>query len=189
VKTICIAGRKGSGKTTLARGLASRIIDSYGVDNVRILPIAAPLKQAASTWGVDVFRKDETMSPFNCTSRQFLQRFGQAMRSIDEDFLVKLWSTEAKRGGSHFVLVDDLRLYNELAWFRALPQRAFCIKLKRQGDLPPDDDVSEGELAKDEGTFSWTLAFDCIVQGGFNAEQTLAVVWPRVRTYLNDLTR
>src|SRR3989304_7952160 len=52
MKIICIAGRKRSGKSTLARGLAGRTRDTFGTDNVQILPLAAPLKQAAEVWRV-----------------------------------------------------------------------------------------------------------------------------------------
>jgi len=172
-KIICIAGRKGSGKSTLARGLAGMILENFGTDNVRILSLAAEIKWLAQHWGVDIYNKDGTDCPFNCTSRQFLQRFGQAMRGIDPDFWIKLWDKEAKFGGSHILIVDDLRFRNELKWF--LEHEALVLNLTREGNLPFDPDESEHDL--DRVHFDYDIA-------DLSATQTLTVVWPTVKNYL-----
>lgn len=110
-----------SGKTTLARMLADRVLEEeYGIPVV--LSFAGPLKKAAALLGAD----KETSPAFY---RTMCQHLGDWLRNFDsvkgctgEDFFVDLMKDKIKeynekekeKGKEYIILIDDVRFSNEV---------------------------------------------------------------------------
>lgn len=155
MRIVTISGRKGAGKSTLARSIAEWV-ETHWQRTCRIQPLAGPLKVMAHQMGVDLTLKDapNLICPYGgLSTRQFLQSFGQAMRGIDPDFWLKLWQKKIHPVPPWCVIVDDVRFRNEFAFFKRLG--AFQIRLHRDPNLlTPDPDSSEHDL---DGFTDWNL--------------------------------
>lgn len=145
---VAIAGRQGSGKTTLATMLT---------DNGWVrLSISTPIKRMMhDAWGD--LAKNETIRCGDevVTMRQMYQRIGSALRSVDPDLLMRMLQPdlEAAMAAGYPVVIDDLRLPAEADWLRA---RGFFIvrlwvpagirRLRLGHDLTGEDDATEAQV-------------------------------------------
>lgn len=131
-KIILFCGKAGSGKTTLSTLLYNELVDKG-------LPcfqhsFATPLKKMLG----DLLRADFinnaglknesvifTGELISC--RSLLQNLGDIVRSADRDYFVKHLCFELKHYKKGVVIIDDLRLYNELAPLVSFSKRLFIV--------------------------------------------------------------
>jgi len=145
---IAIAGRQGSGKTTMAATLS----ESGAVR----LSIATPIKRMVR----DAYGDHSKQQTIRCgdetlTVRQMYQRIGVALRSVDADLLMRMLQPdlEAAVAAGYSVVIDDVRLPAEADWLRA---RGFYIirlwvpaeirRLRLGHDLTGEDDDTEATV-------------------------------------------
>jgi len=105
MRVIAIAGKMGSGKSTVASMLAKHA-EARGL-TVEIIPFAKPLKDLATQIGWDG-EKDSK-------GRRLLQLLGTDVcrDCIDKDYWAKRWRTAAEASEADIVIVDDVRFDNE----------------------------------------------------------------------------
>ena len=134
---IAFAGKKESGKTTLARYCD----EEHELDP---LSFADSLKMQLTEIGIDPDRLYTKRDP---NSRKLMQAYGAAMRDQDEDYwlniLMDIIDSDLSDGVGY--TIDDLRHVNEAV---ELKKRGFTlVKVIREGfDHEPDDHVSENDL-------------------------------------------
>lgn len=113
MKVYAFLGRKGAGKSTLARALSCAIPESF------VHPLAAPLKAAMFVLFPELQDKSDIHSLSGLSYREIIQRlgteFGRDM--IHEDVWLERWHTAVRR--SSVVIVDDVRFANEVAYLDA----------------------------------------------------------------------
>ena len=145
---IAIAGRQGSGKTTMASTLVAS-------GSVR-LSIAAPIKRMVRDAYGDLGKHQTIHSGGeSITVREMYQRIGVALRSVDPDLLMRMLQPdlEAAIAAGYSVVIDDVRLQSEADWLRA---RGFYIirlwvpaeirRLRLGHDLIGNDDATEASV-------------------------------------------
>lgn len=132
-----ISGFQGSGKTFLAQLLAMEL-QGRGLANVRVRPLAEPLKRMAEALTGDANFAKAKDYPLghggtSLSGRQVLQRLGTD--AIRREFRPDVWLWLARKSADpdELSVVDDCRFPNE-----KLP-RDFCIYLKASGQEAPDD--------------------------------------------------
>ena len=144
---IAISGKKGAGKTTLARNLKSRLSGNW-----ETIPLASAFKglcgMALDRHLIHDLTEDEKNQPtvLGMTTRELLQKVGTALRGVHPDFWIRVWDSRTKglarlypQQGLNFI-VDDVRYLNEYDFFAT--KGAVLVRLKRNV-LPPDDHPSE----------------------------------------------
>ena len=145
---VAIAGRQGSGKTTMATMLIKH--------GWLRLSIAKPIKQMVrDAWG-DLSKNDTIRCGDEViTVRQMYQRIGIALRSVDPDLLMRMLQPdlEAAMAAGYPVVIDDVRLPAEADWLRS---RGFFIirlwvpaeirRLRLGHDLTGEDDATEAQV-------------------------------------------
>lgn len=151
---IGLAGRKGSGKSTVANWLCAQ----HGFDEIAL---ADPIKDALHAmlepigvrraWFDDPAQKETVLDEFGVTPRRMMQTLGTewGRDMIHED----LWITIAEARiaglrGSGFapaIVVSDIRRSNEAAWIRRMGGKVWCIDKLLSGARDPH--ISEIGLA------------------------------------------
>jgi DNA helicase HerA-like ATPase len=147
---IAISGKKGAGKTTLAKNLQKKLSGNW-----EVVPLAQSLKalcsKAVGHHVLPDMTEEEKNQPtvLGCTHRELLQRVGTALRDVHPQFWVRVWESYAEglarmypQQGLNFI-VDDVRYMNEYDYFAM--KGAVLVRLKRNV-LPPDDHPSETDL-------------------------------------------
>ena len=126
-KIIGISGRIGNGKTFIA----NKIVERY--PHVRIVSFATELKRlAAMAGGYNVDDsytqegKQKIIPWLGMTIREFLQKYGIAIRDVDVDFWVKKLQSMIRYGETF--IVDDLRFPNE---FRMCKENGLTVRVTR----------------------------------------------------------
>ena len=144
-----LSGKKGSGKTTVAKYLAGRLEDAV------VISFADPLKDIvsqlfdvplATLTGTEEAKN--TVTPSGKTARVLMQDAGMAMRSVWPHCWVTAWGNRVERlyaeqGTVVPVVVPDVRFKNEVAKIRMLG--GVVIRLTRN-PLGFDGHQSETEL-------------------------------------------
>lgn len=141
---IGICGRKGAGKSTLARIIS----EHYGFEmkTVLTLPFAYRLKAGLTAFGFDqrLFTdpnlKELPVELMGGKSPRYLMvtlATEWARNMIDPDFWVKLWARDARENAPHFdvILVDDVRFPNEIKAVREAG--GLVIGIKKPGEVAP----------------------------------------------------
>jgi hypothetical protein len=146
---IGLSGKKGSGKTTLARYLHRQLEGSA------VMPFAGPLKDLAmELFGCEAVqvngdeKQKTSLALCGLTGREVMQRVGAAMRDVWPDCWVHAWkksvvSAWAEHGSAFPVIVDDVRYPNEVEAIRDMG--GIVIRLNRH-PLRIDDHESETAL-------------------------------------------
>jgi len=152
--TIGVAGTAGSGKDTLA----DLLVERYGFTKIAF---ADPMRAMAAaidpiltiTTNDEIIRYSDALEIWGYQEakiqtpelRQFLQRLGtEAGRNIlGEDVWVNAAFKAAQ--GIPRVVISDLRFRNEANAIRS--RSGFTIRLDRPGIEPPNDHISENDLA------------------------------------------
>jgi hypothetical protein len=140
---IGLAGRKGSGKSTVAH-----IMEKEGFVE---LAFADPLKEAAAVllgvpkkWMFKARLEDkEAIVPgFNFTYRSFLQKLGTefARDSISTNFWVDRMDVRLYGMADKFIVVSDVRFDNEAEYI--LSKNGVIIDIQRDS-TPADDHITE----------------------------------------------
>jgi dephospho-CoA kinase len=122
---IAIAGKMGSGKTTLAQMLS----EQHTSPSVRLYSFATKVKDTALELGL-ISKKD--LKEKNSTTREILQELGQGIRNIGKDvwinYLLEIMETDEAQvkinKGNLLQIVDDVRYINE---FEALVEGGFYM--------------------------------------------------------------
>lgn len=142
---VLVSGKAGSGKSTLATKLREKLENELSMDTM-LYAFANPIKYIASAFGEWDGKKDEE-------GRKFLQQIGRIFRDYKEEIWVKHMLNQLdKQSGmfpKNFVLVDDWRFPNELAYLRKNPLLdIITIRVFGRGGLEGDTalDVSENSL-------------------------------------------
>ena len=153
MKLVGLSGKKGSGKTTAAKYIQSKLSVPY-------MPTDWPMFgffDTAKDWfkrglglpdGTDL--NDQIVKsrvlPGGLTVREALQKFGtDYCRSIDPDWWVNVWSHWIEDWAWPGLIVPDVRFFNEL---KAIQDRGgHVIRLLR---APHPEDAHETETALDE---------------------------------------
>lgn len=163
---IAISGKKGAGKTTLAKNLQKKLSGNW-----EILPLAQPIKGLCG-WVLDQhiladLTEEEKNKPtvLSMTVRKLCQKVGTALREVHPAFWIRIWDTRSQglarlypQQGLNFI-VDDLRYMNEYDHFAV--KGAVMVRLKRNV-LPPDDHLSETGLnTLPDGNFHIVVPEDC----------------------------
>ena len=152
---IAISGKKGSGKTYLAKEIKKEL-SRYGV-SVEILSIAEPIKEiAAILLGQMVYsckNDPRVLDLVDCTVRETLQKIGTCLK---ETFSESLWIDklidEIEASSADYIIIDDLRFDTEL---KALEEclcgvRHIHIDYKHQDNS--DTHISENSISITDDT-------------------------------------
>ena len=160
-KVILLSGKKGSGKSTLA----SNICPAHAVEETTL---AYSLKQCLSwVFGVDITQlwgeAKETPVWFDphLTSRQFMQRFGRAIRDIDAQLWLKLWARNY--AGYYRVVVSDCRFQNEFDFFTRNYSCLTVRLLRNWNGTDPDESEHGLDSLPNE-------AFDIVIPDGLTPQ-------------------
>jgi len=112
MQNIAITGLMTSGKTTLARDIA----DATDYD---VISFAGALKQFAAdglNWGKPIEKSETyTFVPYGAnenlilSGREVLQRFGDAVKTIDTNFWTRLVLAQTMKNPTKGYIIDDLR--------------------------------------------------------------------------------
>ena len=130
---IALVGKMGSGKTTLANKLASRL------DDCVVISIASKLKDIAK----DLFNMKNK-------DRRLLQLIGMKMREIDEDVWIKYTLNNLPPNKN--IIIDDCRFVNEArmlrrnGWILVKIDTPLDIRLTSLSDTRYINDISEQEV-------------------------------------------
>lgn len=155
-----LSGKKGAGKSTVARYLHRRI------DGAVILPFAEPMKDiCVRLFGAERLQVDgtneqkNTVTACGLTGREVQQRVGSVMRGIWPACWVMAWKNEvdairAEYGGAVPIIVPDLRFDNEA--FQILGMGGIILRLTRS---PHEPDLHESETALDRFR-EWSAVID-----------------------------
>jgi len=161
---IMLAGKKGSGKTTIAD-----LMESQGFE---VISIATPIKNAARALFLDTpytsLGKGDIVPELDAMSyREILQNMGLGLRDFKEDFWVKHLLMRARYShGTRFV-VDDFRFPNEPQVLRDLGHHVGTVRIVVNGDEGHDDGhVTENSL--EDFDFDIILDNDCKMAVGEN---------------------
>jgi len=152
-----LSGKKGSGKSTVAEYLKSRI------EGAVVISFADPLKKMTSDlFGVPMKQligsEDEKnlMTQSGMTGRQLMQNVGQAMREVWPHCWVNAWRSEVDSFYAHQgvspVIVPDVRYPNEVNIIKQMG--GIVIRLTRH----PFADQHESENALNDSRY-----FDAVI--------------------------
>lgn len=137
-----IAGKKGSGKTTLTRNLQTFFnpeqdeILRYLTGPVRHLSFASPVKQLVSMLldvpVLELNEKHRVHEPSGKTYREILQMFGTDwMRGLDENVWIrqaaKTIRTNQRVPDIHLWVIDDVRFPNEIEFIRSMKGKVIYL--------------------------------------------------------------
>jgi len=137
-----IAGKKGSGKTTLTRNLQAYFnpeqdeLLRYLNGPVRHLSFSSPVKQLVSMLldipVQDFVNKETIHQPSGKTYREILQLFGTDwMRSLDEQVWVrqaaKTIRTNQRVPDIHLWVIDDVRFPNEIEFIHSMKGKVIYL--------------------------------------------------------------
>lgn len=184
MKLVAIAGRKGSGKDTLALALQkpwgfevnSPIVAEAFANGIKYIcaeHLAVPVE---ILWGTQADK--ESFTVLGMSVRTLLQRLGtEALRNqihpMIHCHMLEQRMARQHSGFEHFV-VSDLRFPNEEEWVHSVS--GLVVKLTRA----PNSDAHLSEASVD------LVQGDVVVPEGLDAEQTLDFVWPKVKEYLQQ---
>jgi energy-coupling factor transporter ATP-binding protein EcfA2 len=173
MKIVAIAGRKGAGKTSLAKYLSSHIKDT------RRCSFAQPIKAALLGCGFpamymdDPALKEQTAPGWGTSYRLLAQTLGNGWRSLNPDIFVQRWMEAVKAatlpGNSPdglVVIVDDLRYANEVEALEALGALIIYLDAGDRLGENTDSDASEA--------FDWLDT--CLCVDWLDANQPAEVV-------------
>jgi adenylate kinase family enzyme len=151
---ILLLGKKGAGKTTVAR----YICDKYGLKE---LTFADPLKKVCQTMFNlsegqlhDHEQKEIMDHRWGYSSRQIFQKFGDLLRDQipiyfdklpkDPKIFVQIMDNKIKNKGTDNggILISDGRLPDEVNWFKTLPY-GYIIKIVNNRVTTNDAHISE----------------------------------------------
>lgn len=154
---IGIAGKMGTGKSTVAKMIAEKI-------NGKIVPFAKPLKDLATQMGWNGV-KDEK-------GRRLLQLLGTecGRECIGEDIWISHWLYEIhkRENNGYHIIADDVRFENELNVIRVHPN-GILIKIKRLTNQQDSEHASERDLPDS--------LFDYVIINDGSIEQLEEKVW------------
>lgn len=137
---IALCGKKGSGKSSLAKALREEL--NGGASPCHILSLALPIKNLVhKAYGepprtADGSADKEAPAIYPYTFRGAYQKVGQGLRHIlDEKFWLRTWERSAEQlaelGNKResTLIVDDVRYHNEVDFFRN--KGAMMVRLLR----------------------------------------------------------
>lgn len=145
---VAFAGKAGTGKTSMSRELASMLeapVLSFG-DVVR--------QEAAKKYGYPMewtrTRKLHVLKN-GMTVRETLQECGAALRKVDSLYVVKSVRKVLEETHEPFVLIDDVRMPDELEMIRAFPH--VVVRMEPSAVWKPiaGNDVTETALDNENG--------------------------------------
>lgn len=143
---VLVSGKAGSGKSTFSDMLEAKLNDIPSLTIFRY-SFASPIKGMATVFGNWDGKKDEK-------GRIFLQQIGKVFRDYDPDVWAKLLLVQMDRKAGilpfNFVIVDDWRFPNELAFLQSNPLLdVYTVRVSGQlSEMPGNtsSDVSENSL-------------------------------------------
>lgn len=145
MKIIAISGKRGSGKSTMAKAVTT-------MSNAALMSFAGPLRREIMALGYPhhLVCGKPTAEPM----RRLLIAHGMCRRHVNESYWIsQLWKDieRAKANGVTMAVIDDLRFWNEAEQLRASGATLVRIGLDdplwRQQFIPGvDDDKSETDL-------------------------------------------
>jgi hypothetical protein len=168
---VALSGKKGAGKSTVARYLHRRLEGS------QIIAFAEPLKRiAVELFGAESIQvngnEDQKNTVAHCglTGRETMQRLGAALRDIWPACWIHAWKSAVESAWAEHgmvpVIVPDLRYMNELC--QVLGMGGIVIRLTRD-PYPADQHPSETDLDRCD-LFTATIANSAMTEDEANAE-------------------
>ena len=175
MKVIGIMGKAGSGKTTLASEITSKVMRigcGYGASlrkkPVQIDSFAAPLKDFIKKlcdftddqlYGTE---KDVVDPRYGVTPRYVMQQFGTdfVRKVLGEDFWIMKMQERmavAKRRGVRLFIIDDVRLQNEAVFIKQEGTLIHVIRENSTVELGAIESKHESELPPDA---PWAMVFN-----------------------------
>ena len=144
---IGLAGRTGSGKTTLARLVEEKLRGRY---RVKVISISEPLRRAcAALFGLSVeeFTRlyHDGVEINGIDTRRLMQKIGTVVRNMNPDFLAIMLENrvaECMDSGS-IVLVDDVRNEREAEVIRKFNGIVIMVEREGRPKTKYDSDVTE----------------------------------------------
>lgn len=129
MRSVALIGPQGSGKTTIAEMLVEhRGYYRHG--------IADAIKHVADMAYPGLLKEDlRNVVRYSGTAivsgRGLLQDIGAAMRSVDVDFWLRVWSSDYREmvKAGFKIVVDDVRLPNEVDYLRLVDSDIYVVRL------------------------------------------------------------
>jgi energy-coupling factor transporter ATP-binding protein EcfA2 len=172
---IALAGRKGAGKSTIARGIASLF------EHSEIESFAGPIRSFAASCGFDLGKKELVDPVLGVSPRQFMQQCGTefARHMFSEDFWIKALKRRLRnlQPAPHMetpldvIVIEDVRFPNEADALQAMGFHLFWID-----DLSdPQVDAHPSETMLTREMFESVIVNDKRVEGslGIAVEQLI----------------
>jgi len=149
VSILGFSGRRGSGKTTAAEYIRSKLKVPYGSE-----PVIFGFFDTAKEWyrrgmglpkWIDWSSQEvkDSILPNGKTHRQGLVSFGTACRDLNPDWWVSVWASIVDELDDGLILVPDVRYPNEL---KAIQDRGGHVIRNRRAPHPEDLDETERSL-------------------------------------------
>lgn len=171
-RLIGIAGPAGSGKTTIAKFVAYRLIGSV------VVPFSTPIKQMLFSLGVPQRNlygtQDQKNAPLDelCgkSAREALQTLGTewGRQHLGEDVWIRAWMRECQRRDARYVLSDDTRFQNEVEAIQAT--KGLVFELIGRGEYGSGHASESGEITPDYRIDNSGTPED-------TSQQILSIIW------------
>lgn len=153
-KIIAISGKKGSGKSSIARALHSKL------DKCMIIPIAGiakqcveiitnyPMTELQPDGSYDYSQKQKQMLlPSGMELGKFIREFAEAVRTVDRLVWIDSSFTVIENSDYEWYIIPDLRLMQEYNFINELNNRdgykSFVFRINAGAGLPGSNDGRE----------------------------------------------
>lgn len=189
-KIIALAGKKGYGKTTVAK-MIEQVVGKHDVITISFAdPIRAHLKALFPMLTDEHFKSRELKVKKipelgNMSPRDLMIFFGQGMRTVNQNVWVDLMETRINQLKSptnpfrkkfKYILIDDLRMENEMEMLVGLgahvihlqrqePEKTFLEKLKAKFDIKDATEIGVRHLY--DSNIDYLLNTDVPIQTTF----------------------